>query len=56
MSAGTAGGAWTDLAGSEVRQRLERRGVSPEEAAAVWTAHERGDRRATRAISARLQR
>lgn len=56
MTAGTAGGHWQDLSGSEVRQRLERRGVQPSDAARVWAAHDRGDRRATTAISSKLQR
>lgn len=56
MTAGTAGGAWTDLTGTEVRQRLEHRGWTPQAAADAWAAHERGDHRATSSITKALQR
>lgn len=31
MSAGTAGGNWTDLSGAELRSRLKNRGLSDEQ-------------------------
>ena len=55
MTAGTADGNWRDLSGSEVRQRLERRGVEPELAALWWRQFVRQDPSAERLISARLE-
>lgn len=56
MSAGTADGDWRDLSGSEVRQRLEHRGMPASNAAALWQVHERGGQVATDAITRALER
>lgn len=54
MSAGTADGNWRDLSGTELRQRLERRGVPPVTAANL-VAH-RDRREPARTISRILTR
>lgn len=47
---------WDDLAGSEVRERLEHRGVTPTDAWVLWNAHERGNAKATKRIGELLRR
>lgn len=54
MTAGTANGNWRDLSGTELRQRLERRGLAPEYAAEL--ARDRDHQEAARLISLALER